>query len=88
MFRAFVFGAATMVGPTARLASTKSWRILGLGLFRRRRAGLLGLAGNRRRNLLRSSGRSLLRGIGSSARIWLGHLFISHLLIDSSCVND
>ena len=78
MLRTLVLGAATVVGPTARLAPTKSWRIFGLGLLRRRLAGLLGL-GNRR-NLLRSRSRNLLRDIGSSARIWLWHLSIFHLL--------
>lgn len=77
MLRTLVLGAAAVVGPTARLAPTKSWRILGLGLLRRRLAGLLGL-GNRR-NFLRSRRRNLLRDIGSSSpRIWLGHLLIFH----------
>ena len=64
MLRTLVLGAATVVGPTARLAATKSWRILGLGLLRRRLAGLLIGLGNRR-NLLRSRSRNLLRDIGS-----------------------
>ena len=64
MLRTLVLGAATVVGPTARLAATKSWRILGIGLLRRRLAGLLIGLGNRR-NLLRSRSRNLLRDIGS-----------------------
>ena len=63
MLRTLVLGAATVVGPTARLAPTKSWRILGLGLLRRRLADLLGL-GNQR-NLRSSRSRNLLRDIGS-----------------------
>ena len=67
MLRTLMLGAATVVGPTARLAATKSWRILGLGLLRRRLADL-GLGS--RSNLLRSRSRNLLReAIGKSARI-------------------